>query len=465
MEKRHFFGLLVRLAILCGIIFYLPGPASVDPRGWKAFLIFILTLTLVIRKVYDMGTVSFLALSLVLVTQILPIEKALIKFSYPVSWLVLFAFFIAKGFILSGLGTRIALFLSSYVGSTPLRLAYALSAAEFLVAPFIPSNTARGGGLIVPIAVSLGHSVFLGDAETSKTPSSGTAYLLYCCFQANLMSSALFLTAMAGNPIIANYALEAGFELSWLVWFQGAWIPALISFIITPWFLHFYFQIDSQIHSVGDKAQLAYKALGPMKDREKIMGVIFGFLLVCWIGGGSFGIDPTSAALFAVVLLLLSRMVTWSDLVLDQQAWTTFVWLTALFTLTSLMKEYGFIDWVTGSLSQFLPAMSQISLFLVLCIFNFYSHYFFASLTSHITTIVHPLLVLGLKMGLPIAPLVLGLAYTTALSGGLTHYGTGSGTITYGYGYWSISQWWTVGFFQGSLILAIFLASGVLIWF
>lgn len=464
MEKREFFSLVAQLAVICCVIAYCPGPLAVNPKGWKAFLIFLLTLTLVIRKIYDMGTVSFLALSLVLIHQILPIEKALLKFSYPVSWLVLFAFFIAKGFILSGLGARIALFLSSVVGSTPLRLAYALSAAEFLVAPFIPSNTARGGGLIVPIAVSLGNSIFPISQQSAKTPSQGTAFLLYCCFQANLISSALFLTAMAGNPIIANYALEAGFELSWLVWFQGAWIPALVSFLFTPWFLQKYFQVSAS-ESVRSKAQDAYRALGPIQDREKIMGIIFLFLLICWIGGGSFGIDPTSAALFAVALLLLSRMVTWSDLVLDQQAWTTFVWLTALFTLTSLMKDYGFIDWLTETFSSFLPSMPEKSLFLLLCIVNFYSHYFFASLTSHITTIVHPLVLLGLKMGAPIAPLFLGLAYTTALSGGLTHYGTGSGTITYGYGYWTISQWWLVGLIQGTLILGIFLCFGVWTWF
>ena len=441
-------------------------PIGVDTIGWNSFIIFSLVLILVITKTCDMGSVSLIALSLLVLTKTLSLEEALMKFSYPITWLVIFAFFISNGFILSGLGTRIALGLSAYVGSTPVKLAYALIGAEVLIAPFIPSNTARGGGLMYPLAQSLGDNIFGAPSTAEKHYRSWNAFLLYNCFQANLISSALFLTAMAGNPIIANFATEVGFELSWLNWFSGSFIPGLVALLVTPLLLLLIIRPNHAIpEGLKDHTYKAYIALGPIRAKEKIMGLIFIFLLISWMFGVILGIHPTAAALFAVTLLLASEIVTWKDLATDQQAWTTFVWLTVLFTLTTLMKDHGFISWTAEHMARAFPLMGPKSLLAGLMCVNFYSHYLFASLTSHITTIFQPLMMLGIQMGIPIRPLILGLAFSTSLSGGLTHYGTGSGTIVYGAGYWSLREWWLLGVIHSSVILFIFILIGFPLWF
>lgn len=56
------------------------------------------------------------------------------------SWLIAIAYFLAGGFIKSGLGNRIAFSLVSAFGKTTLGLTYALVMGEALLSPMIPSG-------------------------------------------------------------------------------------------------------------------------------------------------------------------------------------------------------------------------------------------------------------------------------------------------------------------------------------
>lgn len=61
------------------------------------------------------------------------------------SWLIAMAYWLAGGFIKSGLGNRIAYGIVSAFGSTTLGLVYSLVFAEALLSPAIPSVAARAG--------------------------------------------------------------------------------------------------------------------------------------------------------------------------------------------------------------------------------------------------------------------------------------------------------------------------------
>jgi DASS family divalent anion:Na+ symporter len=56
-----------------------------------------------------------------------------------------------QAFEQTGLGERVANILVAAVGHSTLGLAWALAAAETLMAPAMPSCTARAGGIFLPI--------------------------------------------------------------------------------------------------------------------------------------------------------------------------------------------------------------------------------------------------------------------------------------------------------------------------
>lgn len=458
---------IIFLTVAFATLFYMVPPEGVAPAGWQTFIIFLLSLTLIISKMLDMGTVALVAISLCLLTKTLPLEYCLIKFSYPITWLILLAFFISKGFMQSGLGTRIALLINKNLGSTPLTLGYSLMLAEMLIAPLIPSNTARGGGLIVPITKSLGESVFGRPGPSSQNYRHINAFLLYCSFQANLISSTLFLTAMAGNPMIASIALQQGFQLTWGRWFSSFIVPSILCFFTIPLLLLLLLRPqwdNNKVKELIKENAASYEKLGPMSRAEILMSIVFVILLLGWMLGESSGFDPTTIAFFGITMLLLTDVLAWKDLGGHKEAWTTFIWLGTLFMLTSAMKDFGLIAWMALTLARHLPVLDPYALLLLLTLTNFYSHYLFASLTSHILTIFQPLVMIGVSFGIPIAPLVLSLSCSTALSAGLTHYGTGAGTITYTTGYWTLKQWWWLGLWTSQFCLVIFLSVGFFWW-
>ena len=66
-------------------------------------------------------------------------------------WLVMLAFFISRGVIKSGLGRRMALLFMRLLGKTDNRARLRARLTELVVAPAMPSITARAGGVMLPI--------------------------------------------------------------------------------------------------------------------------------------------------------------------------------------------------------------------------------------------------------------------------------------------------------------------------
>ena len=72
-----------------------------------------------------------------------------------------------QGFQKTGLGERVANMFVAACGQSTLGLAYGLSVAEALLAPAMPSTTARAGGIFMPIINSLSLA---SDSEPGAHP-------------------------------------------------------------------------------------------------------------------------------------------------------------------------------------------------------------------------------------------------------------------------------------------------------
>ena len=55
--------------------------------------------------------------------------------------------------------------------------------------------------------------------------------------QVNTITAAMFVTAMAGNPLAQKFAQEKGLHLDWGTWALAALAPGLIALAIMPWFI------------------------------------------------------------------------------------------------------------------------------------------------------------------------------------------------------------------------------------
>jgi DASS family divalent anion:Na+ symporter len=450
-------GILVAIGL---IIWFLPTPKGLKVEAWHLFAIFFTTILGIILKPLPMGVIAILSLTATVLTQTLSFAEAFSGFSNEIVWLVSLAFFISRGFISSGLGNRIAYRIMSLIGKNSLGLGYGLVATDLIIAPMIPSLTARGGGVIYPLLKSIAD-IFTGS---SHDPKMG-AFLTLAAFQGMAITSSMFLTSMAGNPLIAELAKTHGIELTWTSWAVAAIVPGLISLCLVPYLI--YKVISPTIRETPHAKEMAQHRLsqmGPMKKQEWIMLATFILLITLWIAGSFLQLKATVAAMMGIAILLVTGVLSWKDVLEETAAWDTFIWFATLVTLPTFLNKFGFSTWVGEGIVERVAGFEWLAGFIIIALIYFYSHYLFASNVGHITAMYAPFLIVSIALGTPpeLAALVLG--FFSSLFGGLTHYGSGPAPILFGAGYVKIGEWWKVGALVGLANIAIYLLAGGLWW-
>lgn len=174
-KQKRFLSLVFLTFIFCGI-WFCPHSNFIDPKAWHLFAIFTTTILGIILQPAPMGAIVIMGISLLLVTKTLTLEQALSGFHSPIAWLVFLSFSIAKGVIKTGLGERVAYFFVKILGKSPLGLSYGLVLSDFLLAPAIPSLTARAGGILFPVVMGLSES-FGSSAEKGTEKLLGSFWL------------------------------------------------------------------------------------------------------------------------------------------------------------------------------------------------------------------------------------------------------------------------------------------------
>jgi len=404
-----------------------------------------------------------LGITVTALTGTLTIGQSLSGFGNSVIWLIVIAFFISRGFIKTGLGARIAYLFMAAVGKTSLGLAYSMVATDLVLAPAIPSNTARSGGVLFPILKSIAQSY--GSEPDDGTARKIGAFLIKTSFQGTVITSAMFLTAMAANPLAAQLAGDLGVEISWGGWALAALVPGLVSLGVVPWIL--YKLYPPEIKETPGAAQIARDKLarmGKLKTSEWFMLGTFLLLLLLWILGGELGVHSTTAAFVGLAALLVSGTLTWSDILQEKGAWNTLVWFSALVMMATYLNELGLIPWFGQTIGSAVEGVSWSVAFLILSLVYFYSHYFFASNTAHVSSMYGAFLAVAIAVGTPpmLAALVLG--FFSNLFSSMTHYGTGPAPVLFGSGYVEMGMWWKLGALVSVVNIVIWLGVGGVWW-
>ena len=120
------------------------------------------------------------------------IKWALSGFSNGTVWLIFAAFMFALGYEKTGLGKRLGLSLIKVMGKKTLGLGYAVALSDLILAPFMPSNTARSGGTIFPIIKNIPP---LYGSTPENNPRGLGAYLMAWASQVHLASRVVFRLA------------------------------------------------------------------------------------------------------------------------------------------------------------------------------------------------------------------------------------------------------------------------------
>jgi len=447
-----------------GILGWLcPAPEGMSAQGWHILVIFVVTILALIIKPLPMGAVAMVAVVVAVQTQVITMKQAFAGFSNDVVWLVVFALFIAKGFNVTGLDKRIAYFFTALLGKRTLGLSYGLMVTDLLLAPALPSVTGRSAGIVYPIVQGIATNYHSYGHDVSAKKIGG--FLTVTAFQVTVITSTMFMTAMAANPVLTTLTNNANIPLSWATWAIAAIVPGILSLMIIPWFIYKIYPPEiKETPNAQIEAKAQLKALGKIHYREWIMAFSVVLLLVLWIFGNQLGVQVVMAAMIGLSVLLLTGVLEWKSLVKIHDAWETFVWFCVLIMLAGFLKEYGVLDWFTHSVQGHFKGLHWKFAFPILALIYFYSHYFFASSTAHVTSMYPAFLGLGLALGTPPLLAVFILIFFSNLFGGLTHYSLAPAPLLFGVGYVDIKDWWRIGFLTSLVNILIWSTVGVMWW-
>ncbi|WP_223218025.1 DASS family sodium-coupled anion symporter [Rhizobium wenxiniae] len=460
----------------------IPAPTGLDENGWKMLAIFLTTILAIILKVMPIGVMALMAIVIVSLMQVTsPTSKgavadALSSFANPLIWLIVIAVLISLGLRKTGLGRRLGLGFIALLGKRTIGIGYGLVFCELILAPFTPSNTARGGGIIHPIMKSIANA-FDSDPAKGTQGKVGT-YLALVNYHANPISSAMFVTATAPNPLVLEYISKStggAMQLTWVSWALAMFVPGLVALIVMPLIL--YMISPPELKRTPDAIDYAKKelaAMGPLSGKEMVMIGTFVMLLLLWanvpamIFGAAYTLDPTVVAVLGLFALLITGTLNWDDILSEKSAWDTLIWFGALVMMADQLNKLGVIGWFSNGMKDMISHAElswQMTAAILVLIFTF-AHYMFASTTAHVSAMMLAFLTVGVML-IPAeyhAVFLLMMAASSSIMMTLTHYATGTSPIIFGSGYITMGRWWGIGFIMCLVNLVIFAGVGAIWW-
>ncbi len=453
----------VATILVAVIIWLLPPPAGVAIKAWQLLAIFAATIVGLILQPLPMGAVVLIGTMVTALTGTLSPADALNGFANTTVWLIFAAFLFSKGFTKTGLGQRIAYWFIRTFGRRTLGLSYSLLLTDLVIAPATPSNTARAGGVLFPVVRGLTNTF---KSEPGPTAGRIGRFLMLSTYQGDVITSAMFMTSMAANPLIVELTKKTtNIQLSWGGWALAALLPGLLSLLVMPYVI--YKLARPEITETPEATVMAREQLarmGPIRRDEWVVIGVFLLALALWATSTLTKLDATVVALLGVGLMLAAGAITWDDVLGERGCWDCLIWFGGLVGMAAMLGKLGLIKWFSGVAAGYVEGWGWLAALGVLLLVYLYSHYGFASLTAHVSAMFVPFLMVAMAAGAPPLLAALSLAFFSSLNASLTHYGTGPAPIYYGAGYTDLKTWWGVGFVASLVNIVIWLGVGPFYW-
>ena len=457
-RKEHIKQLVVLLAAV--LLWFVPVPEGLTSEAWHLFVIFIAAIGAVIVEATSIFVASILALSLSILLGVLSPQQAYSGFSKGFILLIVVAFLIARAVIKSGLGKRIAFLIIKRFGKSSLGLSYSLIAADMIIAPAFPSNTARSG-VLFPIVNALAHDS--GSKVPNGTRKKLGSFLMMSSMAGITLSSSLWLTAMAANPTGVAIAKEFGVNISYGTWVAGALLPVLILFFLLPYLL--YRVYPPEIKHTPDAPLIAQRELekmGAVSKNEWIMAAVFIVMLTLWVFSSSLGIDKTAVAFLGLGAVMLANIFSLEDMKLEGMALETLIWFGTLYTISVYLNKFGFMGYLGEHIAHTVEGLSPYSVYYALVVAYVLIHYFFVSQTAHMLALFGVFLSVGIEAGADALMLSLMLLYATNFNALITPQGSSANVIYIGSGYVTPKEVYKIGGLVTLLNTVVFLTVGTL---
>src|SRR3954452_3665970 len=451
---------VARLAVVTVAValWFMPVPDGLTPPAWRLFVVFAAAIASVVVNAFPILTASVFAVAAAGLTGLLSPAKAYAGFANGTIMLIVLAFLVARAIVKCGLGARAGYYVVSYFGRSTLGLSYSIFLVDALIAPAFPSNTARSG-VIYPLAFSLAEA---GGARPDRDDCRRVgSFLMFSGIVSLSLSSALWLTAMAANPLGAEIARQFGVDMGFGTWMIAAGVPTLVAMLVMPQLLYRIIKPErTATPEAPANARRQLAALGPLTRDEKIVLAAFAGMVTLWASAAALNIDSTAIAFLGFGSLMASGVLTLADIAKEGDVLATFIWFAVLFTLSSQLNELGFMGFLGQRIAGSLGGLSPLVTGTVLVVAYVLLHYVFVSQTAHALALFGVFLDVGVRLGVPAAPLAFQLLFATNYFSCITPQGSSANLLFAGSGFLSQRDLYRLGGLTTALSMLLYLVVG-----
>jgi DASS family divalent anion:Na+ symporter len=455
--RRTYVAQAVTVALIAGLWWTAP-PEGLSVQAWRLFGLFAGAIFSVVVKAFPILTASVLAVAVAVLTGLLQPADAYSGFGNGTILLIVVAFLVASSVVKCGLGARCGHWIVTKFGRSTLGLSYSIFLLDAVIAPAFPSNTARSG-VLYPLAYSLANAA--GATPDRPDRRRVGAFLMFSGIASLSVSSALWLTAMAANPLGTEMARGVGVEIGFGRWLLAASVPTLCAMAILP--LVLYRVIGPEVRRTPDapaQARAALAALGPLSRQERIVLVVFVGMVGLWASAATFGLDSTAIAFLGLGALLAGDVITLDDIARQGDVLATFIWFAVLFTLSGQLNELGFMGFLGRKLAAALGGLATPTAGLTLVAAYNLLHYLFVSQTAHLLALFGVFLDVGVKLGVNPAILAFQLLFATNYFSAITPQGSSANLLFAGSGYLTQGDLYRLGAITTAVSVAIYFVVG-----
>jgi DASS family divalent anion:Na+ symporter len=445
-------------AALVVVIWLVPPPEGLTVPAWHLFALFAAAIFSVIIGALPILTASVFAAAGAVLTGTLTPAQAYAGFANSTILLIVMAFLVARAVVKCGLGQRLGHLVVSLFGRSTLGLTYSIFLVDGIIAPAFPSNTARGG-VLYPLVVGLAEAGGASPDRPDRKRLGG--YLMFSGMASLSLSSALWFTAMAANPLGAEMARLFGLTIDFGAWLVASCVPTLAAMALMPWILQRIMSPEvTKTPDAPAAAKRALAALGPLSRDERIVAVTFLGMVALWASAGTLGLDSTAVALLGLGVLLAAGVLTLGDIAKEGDVLATFIWFAVLYTLSGQLNEMGFMGYLGQRMAGALGGLGPIPVYLVLVAAYVLLHYLFVSQTAHVLALFAVFLEVGVNLGVPAAPLAFMLLFASNFFSIITPQASSANLLFTGSGYLSQGELYRLGAITTGISLAVYLVVG-----
>lgn len=425
------------IALICVVVYIalskMPTPQGLTPNGQKALAIMVVAVIAWIFEVIPIGISSALFAMIIGILGIVPQKDAMASFMIPTVFFIMSAFIIARGFIDTGLGNRVSLYVSTLFGTKPNKVLLSFMLPTALISTVLAD---------IPTAVifsSMAYTLLKKNDCTPGKSNFGRSVMMGIPIAAAI--GGIGTPAGSGLNVLALSLLKstAKVDINFLQWTLIGF-PMAMLLTVVAWYV-ISKMVPAEFDQVKglDDVKKELKNLGGLTAGERKFVAIFSVTLLLWFTQPWNKIDSAVVAMVTAAVFFLPgiELCTW-DKAKSTVSWDVLLLVGASNSLAMALTSTKAAPWLANTFLGGLTGIGIILLLLIVSAFGVFSHLIIPVGSAVLAVAIPVLTVVAGKMGINPSVITIPIAFTASCVFLVPL--DPIPLTTYNYGYWKFSD-------------------------